>query len=313
MRSEMATDANALSSELENGTIRSSTLIRTSASYWALTKPDVNFLVTVSAGIAFCLASALDSAHFRALTLFNVLLGTWLTAGGSSALNQYIERRFDARMRRTARRPLAAGKIEPKSALRFGLLMTLAGVSYLAITISALVSALALLASTTYLVLYTPLKRITPLCTLVGAFPGAIPPLIGWAAASGRLSLESWVLSSFQLLWQFPHFMAIAWMYRKDYARARYRVLPGRSARTRLMVWQTLLPSAIAVPVSMAPAFLGCAGWLYASEAFLLGCLFLCVGIKLAVLRTNCAARRLLLASIVYLPAVLVLLLLDRV
>ncbi len=309
----MTVEANVFSPELPNGTTSNRAPITTSiAGYWMLTKPDINLLVAFSVCIAFCLASTPHVGRFPVLALFNVLFGTWLTAGGSSALNQYIERRFDARMRRTARRPLATGKIEPQSALYFGLSMSLAGVLYLAITASALASSLALLASITYLAIYTPLKRITPLCTFLGAIPGTLPPLIGWAAASDRLSPEAWVLCSFQFLWQFPHFMAIAWMYRKDYARARYRVLPGRLSRTQLMTWQTLLPSVFVVPVSVIPTFLGYAGWAYASEAALLGGLFLCVGIKLAVTKTNCAARRLLLASIVYLPAILVLLLLDR-
>jgi protoheme IX farnesyltransferase len=147
----------------------------------------------------------------------------------------------------------------------------------------------------------------------VGAFPGAVPPLIGWAAATGRLSLEAWVLYSFLFLWQFPHFMAIAWMYREDYARARYRVLPGRSARTAFVIWQTLLPLLIAIPVSLVPMFLGYASRSYAIEAFILSSLFFCCGVKLAVMRTNCAARGLLFASIAYMPTVFVLLMLDRV
>jgi protoheme IX farnesyltransferase len=215
-------------------------------------------------------------------------------------------------MRRTSRRPLAAGNLEPNAALCFGLLLSITGAFYLTVTVNALTTLLAVLASASYLFVYTPLKRITPLCTLVGAFPGAVPPLIGWAAATGRLSLEAWVLYSFLFLWQFPHFMAIAWMYREDYARARYRVLPGRLTRTQFLIWQTLLPLLIAIPVTIVPTLLGYAGWIYAGGAFLLSCLFLCCGVKLAVKRTNCAARRLLFASIAYLPAVLVLLMLDR-
>jgi protoheme IX farnesyltransferase len=183
----------------------------------------------------------------------------------------------------------------------------------LATAINALTALLAALASATYLFVYTPLKRITPLCTLVGAFPGAVPPLIGWAAATGRLNLEAWVLYSFLFLWQFPHFMAIAWMYREDYARARYRVLPSRPARTRFVIVQTVLPLLIAIPVSILPTLLGYAGRIYGTGAFLLSCLFLSCGVKFAVMRTNCAARRLLSASIVYLPTVLALLMLDGV
>jgi protoheme IX farnesyltransferase len=171
------------------------------AGYWALTKPDVNLLIPITVFAGFCLARPTASSSFPVGLLINSLLGTLLVAGGSGALNQYIERHFDAQMRRTARRPLAAGKVEPHHALDFATLIC-------------------------YLVLYTPLKRKTPLCTLVGALAGAAPPLIGWAAASRRLSAGAWILYAMLFLWQFPHFMAIAWMYREDYDRAGYLVLP---------------------------------------------------------------------------------------
>jgi protoheme IX farnesyltransferase len=216
-------------------------------------------------------------------------------------------------MRRTSRRPLAAGTLEPVKALYFGIVSSVVGVLYLAVALNLLTGLLAMLASGAYLFVYTPLKRITPLCTLVGAFPGAVPPLIGWAAATGRLNLEAWLLYSFLFLWQFPHFMAIAWMYREDYARARYRILPARMARTRFVILQTVLPLLIAIPLSIVPTFLGYAGSIYGSGALLLSCLFLCCGVKFAIMRTNCAARRLLTASILYLPTILFLLILDRV
>jgi protoheme IX farnesyltransferase len=310
---EVATESKAFFLELQSGTKRHySPAAIAIADYWSLTKPEVNLLVAVTVAVAFSLASTKDFHRFPVLALLNVLLGTFLIAGGSGALNQYIERDFDARMRRTSRRPLAAGKLEPVAAFCFGSLLSLTGALYLAIAVNALAAFLAVLASTTYLFVYTPLKRTTPLCTLVGAFPGAVPPLIGWAAAAGRLSLEAWVLYLFLFLWQFPHFMAIAWIYRKDYARADFRVLPSGSMRLSLMMRQTLLPLTIAIPVSMIPTLLGYAGRIYASGAFLLSCLFLCYGVKLAIARTNRAARRLLFASIAYLPAVLVLLMLAR-
>jgi protoheme IX farnesyltransferase len=309
----MATESKTFPLELQSGTKRhysqAATVI---ADYWSLTKPEVNLLVAVTVAVAFSLASTKDFHRFPVFALLKVLLGTFLIAGGSGALNQYIERDFDARMRRTSRRPLAAGKLEPVAAFCFGLLLSVTGALYLAIAVNALAAFLAVLASTTYLFVYTPLKRTTPLCTLVGAFSGAVPPLIGWAAAAGRLTFEAWVLYSFLFLWQFPHFMAIAWMYREDYARAGYHILPGGSTRPSFMTWQTLLPLTIAIPVSMIPTLLGYASWIYASGAFLLSCLFLCYGVKLAITRTNCAARRLLFGSIVYLPAVLVLLMLAR-
>src|SRR6202167_1992760 len=186
------------------------------ADYWALTKPEINFLIAIVTFAGFYLGLPADLHRFPFLLLINTLLGTLLVSSGASALNQFIERRFDARMRRTARRPLAAGKLEPASALRFGLLLSFTGGIYLAVAVNVLASLLAAVTLVAYLALYTPLQRKTPWCTVAGAFPGAMPPLIGWAAASGRLSAEAWVLYVILFLWQFPHFMAIAWMYRED-------------------------------------------------------------------------------------------------
>ncbi len=191
--------------------------------YWALTKPEVNFLVLVATFVGFRLGS--NSAP--APVLVHTLVGTLLVASGAAVLNQFTERSFDAQMRRTSRRPLAAGKLRPSNALWFGISLSVLGGLYLAV-INILTAVLALAALLSYLLLYTPLKRKTPLCTLVGAFPGAVPPLIGWAAARGRLDSEAWVLYFILFLWQFPHFMSIAWMYREDYSRAGYQVLPAR-------------------------------------------------------------------------------------
>jgi protoheme IX farnesyltransferase len=160
--------------------------------------------------------------------------------------------------------------------------------------------------------LYTPLKRRTPLCTLVGAFPGAMPPLIGWAAASGRLSLEAWVLFIMLFLWQFPHFMAIAWMYRKDYERAGYLVLPRGKRRIRFMAWQSALPAIALIPVSLVPALTGLAGPFYTVGTLLLGSYFSYCGAQLAVRQSNADARRLLFASIIYLPLVFVLMVVSK-
>src|SRR5713226_9413939 len=226
------------------------------ADYWALTKPEVSFLIAIATFTGFYLALPASVPDLPWLRLMNTLLGTLLVAGGTGTLNQYVERGFDAQMRRTARRPLAAGRLEPSAALRFGILLSCAGGIYLAVAVNALASLLAVLTLVSYLFLYTPLKRKTPLCILVGAFPGAMPPLIGWAAASGRLSWEAWVLYAVLFLWQFPHFMAIAWMYREDYDRASYQVLPhdGR-VRARFVNWQTLLPLLALVLLSLLPAF----------------------------------------------------------
>src|SRR5882724_9975914 len=220
--------------------------------YWALTKPDVNILIAVTTFAGFCLASS-DFRAFPVLLLFHTLLGTLLVASGSGTLNQFVERRFDAQMRRTKRRPLAAGRIEPTHALWFGILLTAAGAIYLSTAVNLLASLLAVVTLLSYLIVYTPLKRKTPMCTLAGAFPGAMPPLIGWAAASGTLSPEAWVLYGLVFLWQFPHFMAIAWMYREDYERAGYLVLPHGERRNSFMGLQAVLPSLGLIALSFAP------------------------------------------------------------
>src|SRR6202522_2714828 len=218
--------------------------------YWALTKPEVNFLILITTFVGFYLASASDG-RFPVAGLFNTLLGTLLVASGTGALNQYIEREFDAQMRRTARRPAAAGRLTPSAVLAFGTILAATGSIYLATTVNLLASVLATLTLVTYLFVYTPLKRKTPLCVLVGAFPGAMPPLIGWAAASGRLNFEAGILYVILFLWQFPHFMAIAWMYREDYDRAGYLVLPKGNARVPFVILETLFPLSALVAISL--------------------------------------------------------------
>src|SRR5246127_418840 len=215
----------------------------TLSDYWALTKPEVNFLILITTGVGFCLGSSDAARPLSFGGLLNTLLGTLLVASGTGTLNQYIERKFDAQMRRTARRPAPAGRLKPPAVLAFGIALAASGTVYLAAGVNLLASLLAALTLLSYLLLYTPLKRKTPLCTLVGAFPGAMPPLIGWAGASGKLNVEAWTLYGVLFLWQFPHFMAIAWMYRDDYDRAGYLVLPpGGRAREHFVYWQTLLP-----------------------------------------------------------------------
>src|SRR6266699_129181 len=263
------------------------------ADYWTLTKPEVNFLILITTFAGFYLAS--PASHWRILLLFNTLVGTMLVASGTGTLNQYIERRFDSQMRRTARRPLPAGRINPSRALWFGVVLSVAGGLYLAVLVNLLASVLALLTLSTYLLLYTPLKRKTPLCTLVGALPGAAPPLIGWAGASGSLSAEAWVLYAILFLWQFPHFMAIAWMYREDYARAGYRVLPIGTKKTRFMGWQSVLPALVLVSLAFAPMALRHANPVFVTGTLLLSLGFLYFAARLALIRSNQSARRLLL------------------
>ena len=280
--------------------------------YWALTKPEVNFLILITTFAGFYLALGTRPHGFPVTLAFHTLLGTLLMAGGTGTLNQFLERSFDAQMRRTARRPIASGRIEASHAFWFGVSLSVAGIAYLALAVNGLASLLAAVTLLSYLFVYTPLKRRTPLCTLIGAFPGAAPPLIGWAAAQGRLEPEAWVLYAMVFLWQFPHFMAIAWMYREDYARAGYLVLPAGENRDRFVVWQGFVVSLALVPISLFPTIIGESGAVYSVGALVLSLIFLCYSARFVFHRSNVAARRLLTASIVYLPLVFILMMLDK-
>ena len=280
------------------------------ADYWTLTKPEVNFLIAMTTLAGFYLGSRPGQLHF--LLLVETVLGTLLVASGTATLNQYVERRYDALMRRTARRPLPAGRLAPGRALWFGILLAAAGDFYLAYAVNWLASALAALTLLSYLLLYTPLKRRTPLCTFVGAFPGAVPPLIGWAGARGSLSTEAWVLYAILFLWQFPHFLSIAWMYREDYSRAGYQMLPPGDSKGTAMARQVVLFSLALLPVSLLPAWLGLEGMIYLVGALALGLGFLFYGTRFALDKSNAWARRLLFGSVVYLPLVWTLMMLDK-
>jgi protoheme IX farnesyltransferase len=277
--------------------------------YWALTKPDVNLLVLIATGVGFDLGWR---GSLRALPLLNTLIGTLLVASGTATLNQYLERSFDARMRRTAQRPLPAGRVSSAEALVFGLALSVAGAIYLAVATNPLASALAMATLVSYLALYTPLKRRTAWCMFVGAFPGAMPPLIGWAAARGSLSPEAWLLYGILFVWQFPHFLSIAWMYREDYERAGYQMLPANEKAGRSMAWQVMVSSLLLLPMSLAPAWYGATGAIYLGGTLALGVAFAACGMGLAVSRSRILARRVLLASVLYLPLVLGLMVLDK-
>jgi len=276
--------------------------------YWALTKPEVNFLVLITTFVGFYQASVTEGRPLSYAGLFNTLLGTLLVASGTGTLNQYLEREHDAEMRRTARRPAAAGRVNPLSVLVFGVALATVGSVYLAIAVNLLASMLATLTLLTYLFVYTPLKRRTPLCTLVGAVPGAMPPLIGWAAASGSLTLQAWTFYALLFLWQFPHFMAIAWMYREDYDRAGYLVLPReRSIRARFVNCQTMLPLLALAPLSLLSGFTGASRTFYWMGALFLSLGFLYFGTHFVLNKSGSSARRLLAASIIYLPFLFVM------
>jgi len=280
--------------------------------YWMLTKPEINFLIAITTGAAFCVGSPAAIAHFPWVLLFHTLLGTVIVASGAAILNQVIERRFDAQMRRTARRPLASGRINSSHALWFGISLSLFGVVYLALSVNFLASLLAALTLFSYLFLYTPLKRRTPLCTLIGALPGAVPPLIGWAAARGRLEPEAWALYAIVFFWQFPHFMAIAWMYREDYARAGYLVLPAGGIKERFVIWQSFVVSLVLIPLGLFSWATGEFVSSYCIGILVLGSFFSVFAARFAFCRSNATARQLLFASIVYLPATFVLMMLSK-
>jgi len=282
------------------------------SNYWMLTKPEINFLIGLATAASFLVGCTEPLARFPWVRLIHTVLGTVLVASGAGSLNQLIERKFDAQMRRTGRRPIAAGRIEPIHGLVFGTVLSLAGIIYLALAVRLAASFLAVLTLVGYLFVYTPLKRRTPMCTLVGAIPGAMPVLIGYVAAAGKLDSPAWLLFAILFLWQFPHFMAIAWMYREDYAQSGYAVLPKGSDKATFMGWQAVIPTLALVSVSVPPLVLPHASMAVTLGTLLLGLSFFYFAATLAVVRSNVAARRLLLVSVIYLPLVLALQVLAR-
>jgi protoheme IX farnesyltransferase len=280
--------------------------------FWTLTKPEVNFLIVIATFTGFYLGCPSNLHAFPFERLLNTLLGTLLVASGTGTLNQYLEYRFDAQMRRTSRRPVADGRLRPLTALWFGISLSTIGAAYLFVAVNALASALAVLTLMSYLFIYTPLKRKTPLCTLAGAFPGAMPPLIGWAAASGSIaSGKAWVLYALLFLWQFPHFMAIAWMYREDYARAGYLIFPTKSEGS-LLAWQTLGPSFALFLLSLLAVATNSGGIFHYSATVILGSGLLYYSTRQVFLQSRIAARQLLTATIFYLPLEFLILVLAR-
>ena len=287
-------------------------MTRAVSDYWALTKPEVNFLIVVTTAAGFWMGTTAGLADFPWMALLHTLAGTALVGSGAAVLNQLIERPYDARMRRTAQRPIASGRITPSHALWFGVALSVTGAAYLAVSANLLASVLAALTLIGYVFVYTPLKRITPLCMWVGAVPGAAPPLIGWAAASGQLDPGAWELFAIVFLWQFPHFTPIAWMYREDYARAGYAMLPSGGARNQFVIWSTLAASAGLLVAAMLPTVSGLSGFAYFGGALAFGAVLWHYSVMFALRRTNVAARQLLVASIAYLPATFALLVLDK-
>jgi protoheme IX farnesyltransferase len=278
--------------------------------YLALTKPRVVLMVLITTAVGFYLASPQSLSW---LLLCHTLIGVALASGGTLALNQYLERDLDARMLRTRLRPLPEGRLQPNEALGLGVASTVGGLFYLSCLVNPLSGLVTAISVGSYLFLYTPLKQKTPLCLIIGAVPGALPPVTGWVAACGELSLPAWVLFAILFLWQIPHSLAIAILYREDYARADFRLLPtvdpdGKSTGRHIVSYCLALFAA-----GLLPTTLQVAGVAYFATAFILGLALLVCGLLLAHSPSLKAARRLLLASLIYLPALLGVMAVDKV
>lgn len=277
--------------------------------YIELTKPRITWLILMSTGVGYFFGARLG---WHWLTLLHTIVGTGLIASGTAALNQWYERDADGKMRRTMARPLPSGRITAKRALWFAVAISLLGFLELTIFVNVLTGLLGLFTLASYLFIYTPLKQRSPHSTTLGAIPGAMPPLIGYAAASGTLTWEAWTLFAILFVWQFPHFYAIAWMYREDYERAGIKMLPvvepdGVSTSRQILIYMLVL-----LPISLLPKFFSMVGNFYLFGAFALGLLFLWSGIRISLNRSRQRARNVLLTSVVYLPMLYGLMLFDR-
>jgi protoheme IX farnesyltransferase len=277
--------------------------------YIELTKPRITWLILMSTAVGYFFG---HHGAWNIWAILHTIVGTALIASGTAALNQWYEREADRKMRRTADRPIPSGRLSADRALVFGILLSAAGFAELGFALNWLSGFLGLFTLLSYLFLYTPLKQRTPLSTLVGAFPGAMPPIIGYAAASGVLDTQAWTLFAILFLWQFPHFLAIAWMYREDYERAGIVMLPVVQPSGEATARQIVLYSLALIPVSMAPSLLGMSGRIYFFGALALGLWYLYSGVRVAFDRTILRARAVLLVSVIYLPLIYGLMLLDR-
>src|ERR1051326_643586 len=279
------------------------------SAYVELTKPRITSLIVLTAAAGFGLGSP-GTLNYG--LLIHAMIGIALLSSGIGTLNQFIERDLDGLMRRTADRPLPSRRLFPFEALWFGVSLTLMAELYLALFVNVLTALLGLTVIAGYLFVYTPLKTRTSLSTALGAFPGAMPPLMGWAAARGEIDVAAWVLFAILFLWQFPHFLAIAWMYREDYGRAGIRMLPVVEPDGRVTGQQIIAYALMLVPVSLLPAILGISGRTYLFVALFLSLLFLASSIRAALSKSNQHARQLLLASVLYLPLLFGVMVLNR-
>lgn len=286
--------------------------------YAELTKARITTLIVLTAWCGYFFGAHRAGVSSWSFGLLHSLLGIALVSSGTAALNEVMESSVDARMRRTASRPLPSGRMSLVHAITVGLLLTLGGSVYLAIYANLLTGLLVFLTALVYLAAYTPLKKVSPLCTFVGAFPGAMPVALGWTAVRGRIEIETVILFAIMFVWQFPHFLSIAWLYREDYAQGKIRMLPVVDSNGKSTVWRILAYSAALIPVSILPVALGMAGRVYLVGAVLLGALLFrfSMGMAFPQLPATAAAskppaRRLLQATIVYLPALFALMMVN--
>ncbi|HUK36699.1 MAG TPA: heme o synthase [Vicinamibacterales bacterium] len=282
---------------------------QTISDYVALTKPRLNVLVVATSAAGYYLGA---NSSVTAASFLSTVIGTTLVAGGAAALNQVYERDTDALMQRTRMRPLPNGRISPTEAGVFGTMLSLAGLVLLAVFSTWLAAALALATLVTYLFVYTPLKRRSPAATVVGAVPGALPPLIGWAAAHGGIAVGGLALFLIVFLWQIPHFMAIAWMYRDDYGAAGFPMLPVIDPEGRRAGRQAVGYAAALLPTSLVPTLVSLSGVVYGVVAAALGIALLVLSVRFAGTRTNAAARQLFFATLVYLPLIWIVMIADK-
>lgn len=280
------------------------------ADYAELTKPRITLMVVLTTAAGYYLGA---QGSFDLVVLLHALLGTGVIASAASALNQVLERDSDARMLRTRHRPLPAGRMEVSAALGFGLVLTVLGTLYLAVAVNVLTAVVGAATLALYVLVYTPMKRRSSLCTIVGAVPGALPPVMGWTAATGTLNAEAWVLFAILFFWQLPHFLAIAWNYREDYARGLQPMLSVEDPHGGSTARQIVLYCMALLPVSLAPSLVSLTGSLYFYGAFVLGIAYLAAGIHAARERSHASAGLLLRVSVIYLPALLGLMTFDKV
>jgi len=278
------------------------------SAYIELTKPQILRLVLVITTLGYYLGGKGINSY---LELFFLLLGSGMVCGGSSVINHYMEREFDSKMLRTQKRPIPSGIISPENALKFGITLSLIGIFILYVKINILTAFLSLLTSFLYIMVYTPLKRVSWLNTSVGAIPGAIPTLGGWAAATGTLNFTAGILFLILFLWQHPHFYAIAWMFKDDYKRGGFKMLPVVEPDGRRTFEQIIITSILLIPISLIPAFIGLSGKIYFTGALISGIALLWVGYSFTRTKTHNDARKLLRATVAYLPFLLLLIVID--